>query len=842
VLDALVLLLIPLAVSVPSLSLRVLRAGQPASGITVRLGALERETDASGVVRFRDLEPGAHVVAAGSLQWTIVLSSEAEVRTIDLEAPSIDAGRFGRSDLTRERLARLPHAGTVSTVLETLDPYAITDRIDVAGVESATQPLWSVRGSSFTQNRVLLDGIDVTDPAGGASLFYPDVAFFEEISLATSANPPEAGGPGAELHLVTRAPPRSIGGTFAFRYSGSAFQSENLNEELVGFGVEPREMHRFTGARIELGASRFYGAVNGFDLAAGMPHFDAEETTSLLGVTGKWTGTRASLLGIAQRIERPTFGAHPGFAPEAAFDAKERFQIAQASIRASPILFRLGFARGRLEPSFTGGGSPLRDLATEEVNDAPLLVTDRTRSRWSASALGDFTIGGHLLRGELEFSRAAESGTDMVPGGQERLTVGGAPHAVSFFSGEGQIDAVSTRVGLQVQDAFFLDFLGRSFRLQPGARLEWSGAGRIRWWSASGSLAGGVLLSPSSELHFSAGLYPHLATTRIPSAAQRPTFVRHRWTDADGDLQIAPGEVGAVMSRGGGGFTDIEDDLPRPRTIEFTIGIEKRYRRGLLRFSGYRRWDRRLLQTVNVGIADESYARFFFHDVGVDGDLDTSDDREIPVYDQTSQFGSDLFLLTHPQDLSSVAQGVDLLLGFDHGRISWRLSGRAYMDTGSGDVGNEAPENDTGTLGDLFDDPNTVTSAEGRLFFDRAFTGKLALTADAPFELDLGLSIRYWDGQPFARHLFFPDLGQGFTIVQAFPRGLLRYSFNMTVDVRLEREVRLGPAGLNLAFEVFNLFNQTLQTGEDVTSGPQFRTPTFVQPARTVVLEGRIRF
>jgi hypothetical protein len=803
---------------------------------------MEQKTDASGVARFRNLEPGSHRISIDSVQWTIVLSSEAETRTLDLASPSIDPGRFGRFDLTRERLAALPHAGTVSTVLETLEPVAITDRIDVAGVESATDPLWSVRGSSFTQNRVLLDGIDVTAPAGGSSLFYPDVGFFEEISLSTSANPPEAAGPGAELHLVTRAPPPSFEATLAFRYSGSAFQSENLNDELVAFGVEPREMHRFEGARIELGGPRFYGAVNGFDVAAGMPHFDAEQTTSLLGAAGKWSGDKVSFLGLAQSVRHPTFGAHPGFAPEATFDATERFQIAQASFRTSPLLLRLGFARSRLEPSFSGAGSPLRDLATGEVEDAPLLVADRTRSRWTASALGDFEAGRHLLRAGLELSRGAESEVEFVPGGMERQIVDGAAHAVSLFSGESELDAAAIRLGLEIQDSFFFDFLGRNFRLSPGLRVDGSRAGPVRWWSVSGMVAGAVLVSPSTELHFSAGRYPHLATTRLPFVEQRPTFVRHRWIDSDGDLQIAPGEVGAVMNRGGGRFTEIDEDLPHPETYEFTVGIEKRFRRGILRFSGYQRWERHLLQTVNVGIADESYARFFFHDVGVDGVLGTPDDTEIPVYDQTSQFGSDLFLLTHPEGLSSLAQGVDLLLGFDHGRFSWRLSGRAYRDSGSGDVGNEAPENDTGTLGDLFDDPNTVTNAEGRLFFDRAFTGKLALTAQAPGELALGVSIRYWDGQPFARHLFFPDLGQGFTIVQAFPRGRLRYAFNMTVDVRLEREFPLGRARLGLAMDVFNLFNQTLQTGEDVTSGPQFRTPTFVQPARTLVVEGRIRF
>jgi hypothetical protein len=74
------------------------------------------------------------------------------------------------------------------------------------------------------------------------------------------------------------------------------------------------------------------------------------------------------------------------------------------------------------------------------------------------------------------------------------------------------------------------------------------------------------------------------------------------------------------------------------------------------------------------------------------------------------------------------------------------------------------------------------------------------------------------------------------------PRGRQRYSFNMTVDVRVERELSLGRARVGIALEAFNLFNQALETGENVRSGMEFRETTFVQPARTLVLEGRLVF
>jgi hypothetical protein len=836
-------LLLLISTSLPgALSVRFLRGSEPEKGLRVRLEssalALEEETGDDGVARFLGVPPGAYVVKAGALEWDVVVASESEARTFDLGAPSTHPPRFGSSNFTREALSRLPQAGTVSTILETLEPVAVTDRIDVSGVESATDPLWSVRGSSWTQNRVLVDGLDVTDPAGGSSLLYPDKAFFEEISLASSANPPDAAGSGAELHLVTRPPPSSFEGSLSLRYTGRALQSENLSPELIALGVEPREVLRFPGARLEMGGEGVYGAIHGFDLKARLPQFGPEERTSLLGAAVKLSRDRWSVLGIAEWIDRPTYGARPLAGPETAVEASETFQTGQASFDAGGFFFRLGVARGNLDSDDSREGSPLRDLATGEIFEAPLRILDRSRSRWSAVGLRDLVLSRHLVRGGIEISHAAESGREAVPGSIERLMVDGVGHALSSYSGSGERKASATRLGFTLQDAFFAG----SFRVSPGVRFDVSRSGPIRWASLSGTLGLGYALTPSSEIHFSLGRYPHLLTTRLRGVEQGLSWAWRRWNDANGDLRVAEGEAEGPLRRGGAGVTSIDDDLPRPYTHELTVGIEKRFPRGFLRFSGYQRWEKRLLQTVNVGIEPGSYESFLFHDVGVDGDLGTDDDRDIAVYDQRRQLGEDLFRLTHPPGLESFAQGVDLLLGFDHGRISWQLSGRAYRDVGSGNVGNEPEENDTGIMGDLFDDPNTLTSAEGRLYFDRAFTGKLALTARGPLGIDIGTAIRYWDGQPFTRHIFFPDLGQGFTIVQAYYRGRLRYAFNMTVDVRLEREFPLGRSRVALALDAFNLFNQTLQTGENARSGETFRDPTFVQPARTVALQGRLRF
>ncbi len=367
-------------------------------------------------------------------------------------------------------------------------------------------------------------------------------------------------------------------------------------------------------------------------LGARLPHFDAEEKVGLLGAMGKLTRDRWSFLGLAQRVSHPTYGAEPLGAPETTVDATETFQVAQLSLDAASFDLRFGFSRGDLDSRYGGDGAPVRDLATGEAFEAPLLVTNRTRTRWSALARRDFVFDRHVLRGGVEVSHADESGRERVPGSRTGLLVDGVDPCGLVLLGR--------RSTGHERDALRAVPSGRVLRRPisdlSGVRVDRSGSGPVQWTSLSGSIGLGYALTPSSEIHFSLGRYPHVLTTRLAGVEQGLSWTWRRWDD------------GLVLRRGGSAYTSIEEDLPRPYTDELTIGVEKHFRRGFLRFSGYQRWEKRLLQTVNVGIAPSSYETFFFHDVGVDGDLGTEDDRDIPIYDQRRQLGEDLFVLTHP--------------------------------------------------------------------------------------------------------------------------------------------------------------------------------------------------
>jgi hypothetical protein len=145
-------------------------------------------------------------------------------------------------------------------------------------------------------------------------------------------------------------------------------------------------------------------------------------------------------------------------------------------------------------------------------------------------------------------------------------------------------------------------------------------------------------------------------------------------------------------------------------------------------------------------------------------------------------------------------------------------------------------------VGERLEDPNAETLSRGRLFFDRAFTLKLAAAYRAPGDVRVAAVARYQDGQPFARLVIPTGLNQGPEPIQAIPNGRSRFTYTLTLDARLEKGFRIGRARVGAALEAFNLLDTANEVEEDVTTGSSFRAVTAVQPPRAFLLELRADF
>src|SRR5262249_14388444 len=136
-----------------------------------------------------------------------------------------------------------------------------------------------------------------------------------------------------------------------------------------------------------------------------------------------------------------------------------------------------------------------------------------------------------------------------------------------------------------------------------------------------------------------------------------------------------------------------------------------------------------------------------------------------------ASFGRDRYVLTNQTSDTATYEALEISLRIETSRFVLFGGGTAGLASGPAANRGFGPlENDQAIVGELWSDPNAATFARGRLFTDRAFTGKLAAVIKMPSDVRLGLVARYQDGQPFARMLIL-TLNQGVDAVRAFANG-----------------------------------------------------------------------
>ncbi|HXY39594.1 MAG TPA: hypothetical protein VEQ10_07990, partial [Vicinamibacteria bacterium] len=144
----------------------------------------------------------------------------ATVRAAAQEPLAVTSG----ADL--DQLARdLPSSRTAWSFLETVEPSAVVDRVSGVGLFASEPGRFSMRGSSWTQNRLVIDGAELTDPlSGGVPLLLPDLDSMQSISAASASLPAGRGGSGVTLTLVPREPAGAWHGTAQGYGSSSGLQ------------------------------------------------------------------------------------------------------------------------------------------------------------------------------------------------------------------------------------------------------------------------------------------------------------------------------------------------------------------------------------------------------------------------------------------------------------------------------------------------------------------------------------------------------------------------------------------------------------------------------------------
>jgi hypothetical protein len=790
-----------------------------------------------------------------------------------------------------DALARdLPSGRSCWWLLETVEPAAIVDRIDGAGLYPAEPGRFGMRGASWTQNAVLLDGVDVTDPLhGGTPLVLPDLAGLQSIEVTSALAPAEVGTPGVTLGLTSRAPAASWQGRAQGYGLAPGLQSGGKSDGVPAIArlSSLADASALVGGPLPgglrlLAAGRFVRARR-FEREAA--ELESRLASGAIGL--EWRPAARDTLrlsALAQAAERPLaarvrFPGDPVTESADALGATSSWSHEGGRVRASVFA---GLVTGASSPRTEGraAGGTVERLRDGPVPDLVLPARSR-RTSWSA--------GGRLvlreaawgrLRHEPRFGLALRGGRATEGRGVDGPvpeTVDGLAARVWDYSWSGA-DSRRHVLDLAAWASERLRWRDR-LALEAGLRLERTtgaaeGAAQgVSWTSVLPRVFARLRLTDAGRLSLLGGWGEYRHRLLLDALAfgdpNAPRASVYRWTDPNHDGQYDPSERGSLVARAGPGAGDgslagIDPGLRPPRTRELVAGLEASPGAGwVLGLTAFDRRESDLLASVDVGVPADGYVVRYVPDPG--GDIaGPQDDQLLPVFDRKPEsFGLDRYLLTNPPGLTGLHQGVELRVEKTLGRRFALFAGATASRTEvrGANRGFRASENDQGLIGELLEDPNAGTYALGRGFFDRAFTIKIAAAWRAPRGFRLGLVARYQDGQPFGRLVVVPDLAQGPEAILATPRGQSfgraattdpegrpltadghRFSYTLTLDARVEKGFWLGSRRLALVAEAFNLLGLRNEVEENSVWGPSFRDPTAVQPPRAVRLGARFDF
>jgi hypothetical protein len=559
-------------------------------------------------------------------------------------------------------------------------------------------------------------------------------------------------------------------------------------------------------------------------------------------------------IGWFQRTQAPFVPALTA-APSTAIDEQTFTHVQSTWQHVDPgLLWRLFGAYSQRasarNPVNWAGTTQLIERLTD--GPVPLLAEsgDRTDRRWSIglrAAPAPPPVGG--------LTQAVQFGAD-VTGAAARVgsfsgsigeLVDGARARMWTFTGPG-IDAQRHETAFS---AFVADRIQAGRRVTAEVGLTYDGV-RGSADSATQGISWNTLL-PNGSIWWAA---TNSGNTWIFAAYRKAADALTLDTLAVGDPAAPTGTmsawtsqgVGPIVARVGPGtggdpaFSAISPSLNRPTTDELTVGAEYRPLAGMrFRLAGVIKRAHNRIDLVNTGVPTSSYTASTISDGRPAAD---GGDVLLTVYNRLpSSFGHDQYLLSNASAEDDTFEGVVLSGEMMRDKWSFVFGATASQTAGlAANRGFHVDENDPGVLGEVFTDPNATSEARGRLFFDRAFTIKLAAVRQFAHGFSLGVIARYQDGQPFSRVTVVPGLNQGTDFIRAYPAGDARFNFTGTLDLRVQKGFAAGPARVDAFLDVYNLFNLGYEVEERVVTGSGFRTITAIQPPMASHIGVRVTF
>lgn len=171
---------------------------------------------------------------AVGLKPTMRLAGLQEQVAVTAEAPVIDTKKqTTATNVTLEELQNIPNARDPWVVMQTV-PSIIVDRVNVGGSESGQQSNFTAKGAGRGDATWNVDGVPVTDMAAtGATSTYFDFDAFQEISVTTGGADVQSATPGVQLNFAMKTGSDTPRGNARIYFENEAMQANNMPTDLA---------------------------------------------------------------------------------------------------------------------------------------------------------------------------------------------------------------------------------------------------------------------------------------------------------------------------------------------------------------------------------------------------------------------------------------------------------------------------------------------------------------------------------------------------------------------------------------------------------------------------------
>jgi len=801
-----------------------------------------------------------HGNASGSGYWEILRQSRSSLNAAQIERV-----------YTSEWMESIPSARHLWSLLNHTAATIVTDRFDISGMHSDRQLLLSSRGSSWTQNQAIFNGISVTHPAGEGMLIFPDLSALESVTYAVGYSPTTHTGTGAHLIMLPKSGKEQMHGQAHLFFQGGALQDTNPNSRHRFFGIsesDERWKHYFDG-NFQIGGPignrpwTYFGSYSQRNLGKNirtytLPVYSAGSAGTVHVVGQLSPKDQLGIHWTGQRYGRPQAGASPQIRREATLDETDSFHVIQGSWSRffspkSLIDLRFGAALARTDSGYQADArgqsrehlfQGYADYGSMHPNDMVALLNNGRSGR--APFIGSDRNQHWQISGSLSTVRRGFLDSN------HRISAGGGFRILSSSHRKFSLDGINLRYFQGVPDSvrllntpnrtldrirqweiygsdsislgrLSLDF-GASATFTTGKNLLRSGQGSnsIGWQNLSGRLGIAYRMFNTNPLVIRGSMarihHQPLISTWTAVNPEGPGSRIYTWGDTNQDGQYQEGENRQILKVSGSPYTEMDPSLKNPHISEINLGFE--YGLGQVLFfhvNGFRRVDRDLMSLVNVGVPFSAYTPVHVLDPGDDGHLGAGgDDAYVTVYNQSPEtLGQDRYLLTNPKNHNSFAEGFDVRMTCSLGKFRAEAAVTRCRAVTATAPGQDARQNDPGILAGIFDDPNKAIFANGSTFFDRGTLAHLWISYELPWKSRMFVINSYQDGLPYSRYLPVTGLNQGTIGILTRQRGPgapgseigFRTTYNLTVDMRLSRVFALGPGRITGIVDVFNVFN-----------------------------------